>query len=55
MINLAHELSRNLRPHKHTKIVGLLFVIHGIGFVLAGFLRADPTAAYSEDTNGHFA
>jgi len=46
MIGLAYELSRNLRPHKHVKIVGLLFVIHGIGFLFAGFLRADPTAVH---------
>lgn len=46
MIGLAYELSRNLRNHEHAKIVGLLFAIHGIGFMLAGFLRADPTTAH---------
>ena len=46
MIGLAYELSRSLRSSKHGKIVGLSFVLHGISFMLAGFLQADPTAAH---------
>jgi len=46
MIGLACELSRSLRPHRKAKIVRLSLVIHGIGFLLGGVLRADPTAAH---------
>jgi len=46
MIGLACELSRSLRPHRHAKIVRLSLMVHGIGFLLGGVLRADPTAAH---------
>jgi hypothetical membrane protein len=44
MIGLAFEFGRSLRPHRHARIVRILLIIHGIGLLLGGILRSDPTA-----------
>ena len=42
MIALGYELSRSLGFAREAKKVLILFVVHGVGFIIGGFLRDDP-------------
>jgi hypothetical protein len=45
MVGLAYELGRSLRYAKYARIVRLSFLVHGIGFLLGGIFRDDPSVA----------